>query len=314
MIKEKKFLLKDQICPECGSNFLIKDSSTGEVSCQSCGYVIIEKGVDRGPEWRNFKEEGEKRIRAGAPLSIIYHDQGLSTVIEKIHKDASGKNLPKEVRESLLRLRRLDATSQVNPSETRNLQQAINVLEIYADKLHLSNIIVEKAMQIYRKAFKNGLVRGRSIKAIIAASIYVACRMSHTPRDLREFENAYPIVNKKTIAQSYRLLVKNLNLKIPVIDPTIYVNKIASKLGLSQNIIQETLKILNKAEEIGATIGKDPVGIAAAALYMACQNSYPDITQKDVAKVAGVTEVTVRNRFKSLKDAFNNYYSKLESK
>ncbi|MEM2927701.1 MAG: TFIIB-type zinc ribbon-containing protein [Nitrososphaerota archaeon] len=305
MNKEKKFFLKDQICPECGSIFLIKDSSTGEISCQECGYVIVEKGVDRGPEWRNFKEEGEKRSRVGAPLSIMYHDHGLSTVIEKIHKDASGKNLPKEARESLLRLRKLDVTSQVNPSETRNLQQAINILEIYADKLYLSTSVVEKAMQIYRKAFKNGLVRGRSIRAIIAASIYTACRMSYTPRDLREFEKAYPIVKKKAIAQSYRLLVKHLNLKIPVIDPTIYVNKIASKLGLGQNIIQETMKILNKAEEIGATIGKDPVGIAAAALYMACQNLHPEITQKDIAKVAGVTEVTVRNRFKDLKDTLN---------
>jgi transcription initiation factor TFIIB len=307
MNKEKKLFLKDQICPECGSPFLIKDSSTGEVSCQECGYVIIEKGVDRGPEWRNFNEESEKRSRVGAPLSIIYHDQGLSTVIEKIHKDASGKNLPKEVRESLLRLRKLDVTSQVNPSETRNLQQAINILEIYADKLHLSTPVIEKAMQIYRKAFKNGLVRGRSIRAIIAAAIYAACRISYTPRDLREFEKAYPIVKKKAIAQGYRLLVKHLNLKIPVIDPTIYVNKIASKLGLSQNIIQETIKILNKAEEVGATIGKDPVGIAAAALYMSCQKLHPEITQKDIAKVAGVTEVTVRNRFKNLKDTFNSH-------
>ena len=307
MNKEKKLFLKDQICPECGSPFLIKDSSTGEVSCQECGYVIIEKGVDRGPEWRNFNEESEKRSRVGAPLSIIYHDQGLSTVIEKIHKDASGKNLPKEVRESLLRLRKLDVTSQVNPSETRNLQQAINILEIYADKLHLSTPVIEKAMQIYRKAFKNGLVRGRSIRAIIAAAIYAACRISYTPRDLREFEKAYPIVKKKAIAQGYRLLVKHLNLKIPVIDPTIYVNKIASKLGLNQNIIQETIKILNKAEEIGATIGKDPVGIAAAALYMACQRFHPEITQKDIAKVAGVTEVTVRNRFKDLKDTLNSH-------
>ena len=302
MAKKPRPWREGMICPECGNDVLVYDPRTGEVSCPSCGYVVRERGVDRGPEWRNLDEE-EDRSRVGAPLSIMYRDHGLSTVIDKINEDASGRRLPKETREKLLRLKKLDATSQVSASEARNLQQAVNILQIYVDKLHLSQSIAERAMLIYRRALKAGLVRGRSIRSIMAAAVYAACRSMGAPRDLRELEKAYPIVKRKTIAQGYRLLLKHLKLKVPVADPARYLNKIASKVGLDQATVQEALKILQEAHKKGATVGKDPVGIAAAALYMACQETDQTITQKDIARAAGVTEVTVRNRFKGLKEA-----------
>ena len=268
MAKKPRPWREGMICPECGNDVLVYDPRTGEVSCPSCGYVVRERGVDRGPEWRNLDEE-EDRSRVGAPLSIMYRDHGLSTVIDKINEDASGRRLPKETREKLLRLKKLDATSQVSASEARNLQQAVNILQIYVDKLHLSQSIAERAMLIYRRALKAGLVRGRSIRSIMAAAVYAACRSMRAPRDLRELEKAYPIVKRKTIAQGYRLLLKHLKLKVPVADPASYLNKIASKVGLDQATVQEALKILQEAHKRGATVGKDPVGIAAAALYMA---------------------------------------------
>ena len=298
----KKSWREDMFCPECGNEMLVTDPRSGEVSCSVCGYVVQERDVDMGPEWRNIEEEEESRSRVGAPLSIMYRDHGLSTVIEKIDEDAAGRKLPKETREKMLRLKKLDTTSQVNSSETRNLQQAVNILQIYVDKLHLSQPVAERAMLIYRKALKAGLVRGRSIRSIMAAATYAACRIMGTPRDLREFEKAFPVVKRKTIAQGYRLLLKHLGLKVPVADPSIYLNKIASKVGLDQRTVQEALRILNEAAKRGATVGKDPVGIAAAALYMACQETTQNLTQKDIARAAGVTEVTVRNRFKGLKD------------
>jgi len=281
---------------------LITDPRTGEVSCPVCGYVVQERDIDMGPEWRNIEQQEESRSRVGAPLSIMYRDHGLSTVIDRVDEDASGRKLSKEVREKMIRLKKLDATSQVNTSETRNVQQAVNILQVYADKLRLSQHVAERAMLIYRKALKAGLVRGRSIRSIMAAAAYAACRMMGTPRDLREFESAYPVVKRKTIAQGYRLLLKHLGLKVPVADPSIYLSKIASKVSLEQRTVGEALRILGEASKKGATVGKDPVGIAAAALYMACQETTQNITQKDIARSAGVTEVTVRNRFKGLKD------------
>jgi len=300
---------EDLMCPECGSNKLVTDPVTGEVTCQECGAVVIERGVNRGPEWRNVEEGEGSKARAGAPLSIMYKDFGLSTVIDQTSEDAGGRKLPKEAKEKMLRLKKLDQTSQVNASETRNLQQAANILGIYMDKLNLPQSVAEQAMLIYRKALKAGLVRGRSIRSIMAAAVYAACRLSGVPRDLREFEKAYPLVKRKTIAQGYRLMLKHLDLKVPVTDPTIYISKIASKVNVDERTVQEAIRLLKEAAKRGATVGKDPVGIAAAALYMACQETMQNVTQKDIARAAGVTEVTVRNRFKGLKEVLEGKQS-----
>jgi len=211
---------------------LVTDPATGEVSCPSCGYVVVERWLDSRPYWVK-DEEGIERRRAGPPLSIMFHDYGLSTTIDKIDVDATGRRLPKEVREDLLRLKKLDSMSMVGLTEARNLQHAAYILQVYVDKLSLGRQVTETAMNIYRRALKKGLVKSRSIRSIVAGSLYAACRLMNVPRSLEEFERAYPMVRRKTVAQTYRLLVKNLGLKAPTQDPSIFVTKIASRLGLS---------------------------------------------------------------------------------
>jgi len=295
---EKEKTLFKYRCPQCGSKYLIEDERSGEIFCQSCGYVL-EETIDLGPEWRAFEEES--RSRAGLPKMRIYDHLGLSTLISSDLKDVEGRSLSNEAKEHLSELRKLNYRSQANISEKRNLEQALNFLKIYADKLNLPDYVIEGAMQIYKEVLKKNLTKGRAIRSLIAAAAYAACRISNTPRDLREFEKAYPIVKKKDVARDYRLLLKHLNLKVQSPDPAIYINKIASKLSLNQNIIQAALKMLNKAEEIGATKGKDPVGIAAAVLYLTCKEKKMDVAQKDVAQASGITLVTLRNRSNDLK-------------
>ena len=81
------------------------------------------------------------------------------------------------------------------------------------------------------------------------------------------------------------------------------VSSIASKAGLSGKTTRRALVILKRAEENGVSTDKEPMGLAAAALYVACILEGEDKTQKDLAAAAGVTEVTLRNRFKILRDA-----------
>lgn len=190
----------------------------------------------------------------------------------------------------------------------KKLEQVEEILKIYTDKLNLPDYVVEEARQIYEEALKKDLLCGRATRNIVAAATYVACRIHNIPRDLKEFEKAYPIVTKKDVARDYRLLLKHLNLKALPINPIIYVNKIASNLNLNQNIIQETIKILNKAEEAGLTRGKDPVGIAAGALYLVCKQNNVDIVLNDIAKTANVTGATIRKRSRDIERLFKGHY------
>jgi transcription initiation factor TFIIB len=173
-------------------------------------------------------------------------------------------------------------------------------LDRLSDKVYVPSSVKEKAAVIYRKALDKGLVRGRSIAAIAAASLYAACRNTETPRTLREISEA-SLVDKKDVARCYRLLLRELDVKMPIADPLTYVSKIAERTGISGQTQGLAIKILRDAKKKRAAAGKDPMGLAAAALYIACLINGEKKTQKDIAEAAGVTEVTVRNRYKTLK-------------
>lgn len=288
-------------CPECGSKNLVHDYDTGETVCSNCGLVIQQQMMDKGPEWRAFtQEEKASRSRVGVPTSYSVHDKGLSTAIGRVDRDAFGRKLPLPTRLQMWRLRKWQIRSRVHSSVDRNLAQAMAELDRLSDKLYIPSAIKEKAAVVYRKALEKGLVRGRSIAAIAAASLYAACRNSETPRTLREIAES-SLVDKKDVARCYRLLLRELEIQMPISDPLTYISKIAERTGISGPTQGVAIKILREAKRRRAASGKDPMGLAAAALYIACLQNNEKKTQKDIAEAAGVTEVTVRNRYKSLK-------------
>ena len=291
-----------EMCPRCGQGILVADNESGEVYCSRCGFVLTERLQESGPEWRSFaQDEHGDRARAGAPTSLTMHDMGLATIINPVNRDASGKPLTASMKGTIERLRTWDSRSQVHESVDRNFRQAFNELNRLKDKLAISNAVIEKAAYIYRKALEKGLVRGRSISALMASALYVACRDTETPRNLKDVEEAANI-KRKDIARCYRLLIKELELKMPVINSIQCVSRIASQLGIAEKTKRHAVKVLKQAQVKEISAGKDPMGLAAAALYLACVKNNEDKTQRDIAQAANVTEVTIRNRYKGLKD------------
>ena len=292
-------------CQECDSPNRVHDYDTGETICGGCGLVLYNTMMNKGPEWRAFtQEEKTSRSRVGMPTSYSVHDKGLSTAISQVDRDAYGRKLPLKTRLQMWRLRKWQIRSRVHSSIDRNLAQAMAELDRLSDKVHIPSQIKEKAAVIYRKALDKGLVRGRSIASIAAAALYAACRGSGTPRTLREISEA-SLVAKKDVARCYRLLLRELDIHMPIAEPLTYVSKIAERTGISGKTQGLAIKILRDARKNRAAAGKDPMGLAAAALYIACLQNSEKKTQKDIAEAAGVTEVTVRNRYKSLKKQLN---------
>lgn len=291
-------------CPRCGKSTMILDVTTGEQVCTNCGYVMKDNLEESGPEWRSFAKEqgGEDRSRVGSPTSLAMHDMGLSTVIGLEGSDSSGNPLHSSMRQQFERLRTWDRRSKVHTSVDRNLRQAFGELGRLAEKINVGDAVIEKAAYIYRKAVDKKLIKGRSISSMITASLYAALRDTETPRTLKDL-SLVSGVNKNSLASSYRLILTEMDLRMPVRDPMKYVTRIARNAGTSERTQRRALEILRKAQETGGTAGKDPMGIAAAALYVASVMESEAKTQKDYAKAAGVTEVTIRNRYKTLKES-----------
>jgi transcription initiation factor TFIIB len=292
-------------CARCGKKSLVTDNVTGERFCAICGFVISERVDETGPEWRSFsKDESDDRSRTGSPTSLAMHDMGLATIIGHANKDVTGKPLSASMKSTIERLRTWDSRSQVHEPADRNFRQAFSELDRLKDKLALSNAVIEKTAYIYRKALDKGLVRGRSIPGVLAAALYVACRESGTPRTLNDMSRQIN-VKRKDISRCYRLLLRELDLNMPVVNPIICTSRIASEAGLSEKVKRRALTILKNANEMEITAGKDPMGLAAAALYLSCVLNGENTTQKVIAMAAGVTEVTIRNRYKGLRESLN---------
>lgn len=286
-------------CPICGGTKLIYDPTRGEIICAECGYVIREREIDRGPEWRAFTpEEREKRSRVGAPITRLTPDS-LSTDIDWRSKDATGREIGLKKKIEMLRLRKWHIRARVQSSIERNLSQASIELERLGSQLGLPQYAMDRALEIYKKALETGMVRGRSIESVMAAAVYAACREKKIPRSLDEIAK-YTRAGRKDVARCYRLLVRETQVKVPLPSPIDFAPRIGELLKLSTQTIKKAIEILKKAQEMGLTAGKDPAGLAAAAIYIAALLSGEVRTQKEVARAAQVTEVTVRNRYKEL--------------
>ena len=292
--------ISKQRCPSCTKTKMILDEDKGELFCGFCGYVIPEQVIQDGPEWRSFSADGGDRSRVGAGTSITMHDMGLSTVIGTQNRDATGKPLDSSMKKSINRLRTWDSRSQAHTSVERNLRQALSEMDKLQDKISLPSSVIEKAAYIYRKAIEKKLVKGRSIQGLVAACVYAACRNTETPRTLEDIASGINI-RRKDVARCYRLIFRELDLKIPVADPVKGVSRIASIAGLGEKTKRKAIKLLNKAKKIGMVAGKDPMGIAAAALYLSCISTGGSKTQKEISIASGVTEVTIRNRCAGLR-------------
>lgn len=284
-------------CPECGGINLFLNKEKGEVICKECGLVIEEKMVDFGQDWREFDDDrGAKKRRTGAPMTYTQYDRGLGT---EVGRKADLYQLKSKDRNKFFRLRKWQY--RISTAIERNLKLALAELKRVSSYLKLPESVEEEAARIYTLAVQRGLVRGRSMESVVAGSLYAACRRHDVPRTLDELSEASGI-EKKEIGRTYRFVTRELGITILPSNPADYIARFSSSLKLSAETQSKAIEILEQAQKAELTSGRGPTGIAAAALYVSALIHGEKRTQREVADVAGVTEVTIRNRYKELLD------------
>jgi len=286
-------------CSECGHS-ISYDENRGLIVCENCGLIKSERYIDLGPEWRAFDaDQKKKRTRTGAPMTYMIHDKGLSTMIDWKNRDIFGKEIPARLRAQIYRLRKWQSRIRVSDATERNLTFALSELDRMASNLDLQRNLRERSAKIYRDAVEAHLIRGRSIEGVAAASLYAACRMYKVPRTLHEIAEVSR-VNKKEIGRSFRFISKELDLNLNPTEPLDFLTRFISELDLSQECQKLSKRIIKLAELRGLTSGRGPTGVCAAAIYAASILSKERRTQRKIAKISQVTEVTIRNRFSEL--------------
>ncbi len=299
-------ILETQSCPECKST-LVDDMQNGEIICSGCGVVVADQIADFGPETISSNLEDKMKLaRATGQTTYSQHDLGITTEISLGTKDFSGKTINHEVANQMHNLRKWQQRIRVSSPKERRLANVLAKMGKTCDSLNLSKNVLETASMIYRNLDGHVDVKGKSVVSITAATIYMACKQCAVIRSLEEICRgicAAKDVKSKTklAARYYRTIVMEMGqFTAPVVTMDKYISKIANMTQTEVRVERLALEIAEKTKDSSISDGKAPNGIAAAYLYVASVLLGQNILQRDVSSVAGVTEVTIRNRCKEI--------------
>ncbi|HEY9399495.1 MAG TPA: TFIIB-type zinc ribbon-containing protein [Nitrososphaeraceae archaeon] len=290
-------------CKDCNSESTVFDHGTGEKICSGCGIVLsvereyIDPLLDTNTNLSN--------MNLGTPSSLAHHDRNLSTLISYSNVDADGVAISVDQRSAIQRMRRWNKISNNNRSYHRNLKNAFAVLIRIKDKLSLSETIVEKSAYYYRKILDQNLIKGRSIKGFVVACVYVSCREMNVPRTIEEIAEISD-TDKIFAGKCYRLLVRKLKIRLPSIDSTSHLARIANNAGISEKTLRHAIQMMSIIRDDPISFGKDPCAVAIAVLYGACLEKGEKASQSRISLAGNVSVVTLRKRFLDIKKIFPN--------
>jgi transcription initiation factor TFIIB len=272
----------------------IIDFETGEIVCQNCGIVLQDNVSFDGRDDNTFPKSTYPS-QVSNRSTLRFHDMGLATIIDKSNHDSKGRPIEYKMKQDMRRMRLWDTRSPAKNMFGKNLRTALSEMEKLKEKLSLSDGLIERAAYIYRKSAKAQLTRGRSVRGILGACVYIACREMDTPRTIIEISKNLQ-ESRRTIAKNYRMLFQNLELTVSVQDPIKCIIKIANNLEIPENTKREAIHIFDTLKEKKLTAGKKPDAVAATVIYIASVKTGVNLSQQKISKVSGISAVTIRNR------------------
>jgi len=283
-----------KVCPVCGAPLALyaRRMPDGRLVCTRCGYVIEEAPLDIGPEWRSYTPEDRiRRSRVGSPLTNRIHDHGLVTYVKVDRRD-------------LRSIRIMQLQAQLRSHGHKKMIKILQDLNDIIAKLHLPSHVAETMAKLVRQLYSMGLIKKSNEAVYLAAAALIAARLEQHTLSVREVSEALG-VSRQEVWRAYRRIVTKLKVRVvrPP-QPQVYVSRIASKLKVSGEVEALATKFTMLLSKTGIAQGKPPEALAAAAVYLASILLDEKRNQQAVAKAIGVTDATIRNRYRDIVDNF----------
>lgn len=295
-------------CTECGCKEINHSVRRGEITCTGCGLVLGEK------ELVDLKKGLKLQVweKSYGPLRVPWtHQKDFITEIGSsfIERDAKRKKLTPKVRTDVYRWKKIQRSAAKGE---RSFDLGLAIFRKIARQIPMPDNVKGDAAKLVKIAIKKKLTRGRTYEWFAAASIIISHRIHHRPISFKEVLKKIPKVAKKHITKCCQLLMEEAQIKVIPCKPEGHILKICGKLNVRVKVELEALEISKRFQQIKNTSGKDPLGIAAASVYLASESyhrknpqEYEKFTQSQISLIAGVTEVTLRTRFKEMKEALS---------
>jgi len=173
-----------------------------------------------------------------------------------------------------------------------------DVKKLAAD-LHLNRGVARRASVICGNAFSMHLGQDLPPQILSAAAVYVGCREAQKPVTLKDLASASHS-DPRAVGRCYVKLIERMHISRPQLNENGYVNRLTLKRPVSDEALKQSQEIIHGINPKGLG-GRNPMTLAAAALYIACCNLGEIITQAEVAEAAGVGEQSVRDCCKEIR-------------
>ncbi len=273
---------------------IIYDYEHGEKICKVCGMVVQDKLYDSELDIDFYNNKND--TNTVLPRSLLLNDSGRSTAIAEYDTTSSKRFSNRKEHNKIEFLNKMVSCS----NKKRNLKIVIDLLNRIKDKLSLTSVCIEEALLHYKKALDKGLLKGRSIKEMIVACVYVVCKSSSIPRTLTEISEMVE-ANGTFAARCYRLLIRELKITHVQFKPAIFIRKIADAFNIRERTVRESIDLLLAIQNETVLSGKNSLSLAAAILYITCKKHGQKISQAKIAFAANINIMTLRKRLGDLK-------------
>lgn len=262
-------------CQHCGCSEIDTDPARGDAVCTNCGSVLEDSIIVSEIQFEENAHGGSRAI--GQLISA----DGTSGRSLGGFQHGSGKE-----------------------SRALTLQKARRKIVQVAERLRLNQHCIDTAFNFYKMALTRHLTRGRRHSHVVAACIYMVCRIEGTPHMLLDLSDVVQ-VNVYELGKTFLKLSSALCINIPAIDPCLYIVRFAHHLELADKtheVSMTALRLVQRMKRDWMHTGRRPSGLCGAALLVASRLHDFNRTIKDLVRVVKVCETTIRKRLTEFGD------------
>ena len=297
-----------EICERCDS--IVAFSEEGFQTCTNnkCG-IIYKDLLEMGPEWRYYGADDNNNsdpTRCGMPINPLLRESSYGCKVLSYGPMTYEMRKIKQYTEW-----------QSMPYKEKSQYEEFQVITVMAQHSGIPKMIINDAISYHKKISDYDLTfRGDNRDGIIAASIYIACRINNYPRTAKEIatifhldvtsatkgcNNALGIINK---------LEKNMDnaekTNFGKTTPEAFIERYCSKLNINSELTRLCQFISMQIDKKYSMPENTPTSIAAGIVYFVSQTFCLNINKRDIKNVSEISEVTINKCYKKIENIASN--------
>tara|TARA_B100001093_G_scaffold516376_1_gene595003 strand:- start:2718 stop:3845 length:1128 start_codon:yes stop_codon:yes gene_type:complete len=299
--KSNKNAINYEICGECKTNLFLSDE--GFLTCPNKKCAIIYKNnLDQSPEWRFYGSEDNNSsdpTRCGLPINPLLQESSYSCKVI----------CPTKASYEMHKIKRF-TDWQSMPYKEKSRYDEFQLITIISQNAGIPKMIIDGATRFHKDISEKKTFRGLNRDGIIAASIYISCRVNNYPRTAKEIADIFNLDNTSatkgcknalTIINELQLNDKNNNqIQLNKTTPLSFIERYCSKLNINNELTNLCKFIANKIDKKSLIPENTPHSIAGGIIYFVSQVCNLNITKSTINAISKISEVTINKCYKKL--------------